>query len=53
MARPIGNRDLMGAGLIEIGLDRLQNADWLMIHRAIIDKAPVRPTPRTPTARFA
>ena len=52
-ARPIGNRDLMGAGLIEIGLDRLQNADWLMIHRAIIDNAPVRPTPRTPTARFA
>ena len=52
-ARPIGNRNLMGAGLIEIGLDRLQNADWLMMHRAIIDNAPVRPTPRTPTGRFA
>jgi superfamily II DNA or RNA helicase len=43
----------MGAGFIEIGLDRLQNADWLMIHRAIINNAPVRPTPRTPTGRFA
>jgi superfamily II DNA or RNA helicase len=52
-ARPIGNRELMGAGFIEIGLDRLQNADWLMIHRAIIDNAPVRPTRRTPTGRFA
>jgi superfamily II DNA or RNA helicase len=52
-ARPIGNRELMGAGLIEIGLDQLQNADWLMIHRAIIENAPVRPTPRTPTGQFA
>ena len=52
-ARPIGNRNLMGAGLIEIGLERLQNADWLMMQQAIIDNAPVRPPPRTPTGRFA
>jgi predicted helicase len=46
-ARPIGNRELMGAGLIEIGLDRLQNADWLMIHRAH------RQRPRSPNAENA
>jgi predicted helicase len=52
-ARPISNRELMGDKLVEIGLDRWNEIDWSLIRRTIIENAPARPQPRTPTGRFA
>jgi superfamily II DNA or RNA helicase len=51
-AKPISNRELMGS-IIEIGLDRMQNADWPIIQAHIRNNGKDRHEPRTPTGRFA
>lgn len=51
-AKPISNRDLMGP-MIEIGLDRMHNADWPIIQAHIRNNGKDRHEPRTPTGRFA
>jgi predicted helicase len=51
IARPVGRRELMH-NFVEIGLDRFRQADWSLIRRTILENAPARPTPSTPTGRF-